>query len=494
MALRATFRRFHYAHIPPPPLLFSPQHVRPAPRTNPEIGGSLWTGTGTEKTVKRPFSAEAVSHPSNRVQVYVSRSTDPYLNLSVEHFLLQRSAPDSVVLFLYANRPCVVIGRNQNPWVEADPALVGEPGALARLRAEQLPHGGKEQGGLDGDDGNENDTVLLVRRRSGGGAVFHDAGNLNYSVICPPPSFDRDKHAEMVVRALRRLGAAGARVNERHDIVLDVPSSFPSSSSSSSSSHSHSHSHSHSSAEKEKEKEKEAEEGKKATFKISGSAYKLTRQRSLHHGTCLLASPNLALIGRVLRAPAAPYVRARGVESVRSPVRNVGVRDVGAFEDAVVAEFGLMYGGGSGSGSGNAMDVQILGGVGEGGDVALRHIPEIRKGWEELRSPEWTYTQTPQFTFSTHPTAAGPRPRPEPAPAGGLRMSMTVRHGQIAESELRLPTAGGSLSAGEGLVGTYLHRVRDWRDLVPGPHGEWLNGIFGVARQPSEGGGKGFTD
>lgn len=279
--------------------------------------------------IRRLFSAEAISHPSNRVQVYISRASDPYLNLSLEHLLLQKSHPDAVVLFLYTNRPCVVVGRNQNPWVEVNLGLLRQSGVVDR-------------------DGAEGD-VSLVRRRSGGGTVFHDAGNVNYSVICPPASFDRNRHAEMVVRALQHLDIRGAaRVNERHDIVLDVPPPPPTTT---------------------------AENRSKAqTFKISGSAYKLTRLRSLHHGTCLLASPNLPLVGPLLRSPAAPYIKARGVESVRSPIRNVGLADLGAFEDAVVAEFGAMYG---------DVDAEIV----ERGEAegVLEEVPAVAKGYAELK-------------------------------------------------------------------------------------------------------------
>lgn len=243
----------------------------------------------------RPFT-DAASHPSSKIQFYLSRSTNPYLNLSIEHHLLQKTPPDSTVLFLYTNRPCVVIGRNQNPWLEINLPLV------ERLR--------KEKGGLG---------IEIVRRRSGGGAVFHDGGNVNYSVICPPAVFDRNRHAEMVVRALRGLGVSGAKVNCRHDIVVDTgasetaPGSCPA-------------------------------HDDPNTFKVSGSAFKLTRLRSLHHGTCLLSSPNLARISSFLRSPAAPFVKARGVESVRSRVRNVGVGN-GEFEEGVRAEFKGIYGG-----------------------------------------------------------------------------------------------------------------------------------------------------
>ncbi|KAI1488970.1 hypothetical protein F5X96DRAFT_642884 [Biscogniauxia mediterranea] len=434
------------------------------------------TRAGPGSHHRRFFSASSVSDPANLVQVYVSRLTDPYLNLSVEHFLLQRTPVESVVLLLYANRPCVVVGRNQNPWVEADLGLLREPGVLRRLRHSLSPSTTTtgEDGRTNAENDDDDDSVLLVRRRSGGGAVFHDAGNANWAVIMPSGSFDRTRHAEMVVRALGGAGR-GCRVNERHDIVIDVPSP-PSPSSHSSTSPSSSPP---SPPSTPSPSTPSTTPTTTSTYKISGSAYKLTRQRALHHGTCLLASPHLGLVGRLLRSPAAPYVLARGVESVRSPVRNVGSVGVGAFEDAVVAEFAAMYGPASGGGA-----VVVLGGGGGGNSVSedeIRRIPEIMKGYEELKSPEWIYAQTPQFAFSTHASSADPRPRP--APPSGLRLSMTVRHGQIAECE-----ADDLGSSDQLLRGKHLHLVRDWREYVPGERGEWLNGIFGG------GGGGGVGD
>ncbi|KAI1471716.1 uncharacterized protein F4812DRAFT_189644 [Daldinia caldariorum] len=391
------------------------------PRIRPSsFSSSSSSYTSIPSPTRRLFNADAVSHPSNRVQVYISRATDPYLNLSIEHFLLQTSPPDSVVLFLYANRPCVVVGRNQNPWVEVNLGLLG-PGKSSVVDERGDP--------LDGP-------VLLVRRRSGGGTVFHDSGNANYSVICPPASFDRNKHAEMVVRALRSLGASGSRVNERHDIVLDVNVDTPE--------------HTHTQTQ---------------TFKVSGSAYKLTRLRSLHHGTCLLRSPNLPLVGPLLRSPAAPFIKARGVESVRSPIRNVGVADIAEFEDAVVAEFGAMYG---------DVDPEVIRQA--DAEAALDGVLAIAKGYAELKSREWIYTQTPQFSFSTHPTDDDPRPRP-PLPDDlppDFRAAMTVRHGQITEiSGTGLPE--------ESLKSAYLHHITDWRSKVNSEAvGRWLNNLFGV--------------
>ncbi|KAI1195005.1 hypothetical protein F5X97DRAFT_335675 [Nemania serpens] len=402
----------------------------------------------------RFFSAEAVSRPSNLVQVYISRSTDPYLNLSIEHFLLRRSHADSVVLLLYTNRPCVVIGRNQNPWVEVNL-------------------------GLRKDVTNDDDDVLLVRRRSGGGTVFHDAGNVNYSVICPPAAFDRDKHAEMVVRALRRLTKtlphAAVRVNERHDIVLDIPQSA-SSSSPSSSSPADVNTSSTGMEEDANAATNPADANNIRTFKISGSAYKLTRTRSLHHGTCLLCSPHLPFLGRLLRSPAAPYIKARGVESVRSPVRNVGGGiSTAAFEDAVVEEFLSMYQSQtkphsqSQTQSQSQARAQI---ITLDAASAAGSIPEVIAGVAELRSGDWIYAQTPQFVFSSHPTADDPRPRPD-LPADLPSSAATA--------------AAGGDSDGDGLVsslkGLHLHHVDDWRARVGSGNesvGRWLNRLFGV--------------
>ncbi|KAK7732378.1 hypothetical protein SLS63_005056 [Diaporthe eres] len=365
------------------------------------------------------------SQPSSRVQVYTSHSHNPYLNLSAEHFLLQNSHPESTVLFLYTNDPCIVIGRNQNPWLEVNLALLR--GFRARTSA----------------DGAGQANVSLVRRRSGGGAVFHDSGNVNFSVICPPAAFDRNKHAEMVVRALRGLGVATARVNERHDIVLDRGG------------------HGDGDAPSPPE-----------TFKISGSAYKLTRLRSLHHGTCLLNSPNLADIGRLLRSPAEPFVKARGVESVRSRICNVGM-PAGDFIDAVRREFSAMYG---------APDVDV--GLGAAGDDGADFAHEvIQKGYRELTSRDWIYNQTPLFTFSTHPSEDDPRERPS-LPLDlpkDFRATITARHGQIQEAEM-------SGFDGSALQGQHLHTVNDWREILsPGGNGasqqvgQWFNHLFGIS-------------
>ena len=309
---------------------------------------------------------------ASKYQIYLSNSLDPFLNLSIEHFLLQKAPRHSTILFLYVNNPCVVIGRNQNPWLETNLKLLRQP--------PRSLVSGESCGYPD-----HLPIVQLVRRRSGGGTVFHDHGNVNYSVICPAANFTRDKHAEMVTKAIRESNLR-ARVNERHDIVLDQGALLE---------------------ENDWPNPLDMhntmfrpESRLKNPLKTSGSAYKMRRQRSLHHGTCLLSSPNLTQISRYIESAAGPFMKARGVESVRSPIGNVlaSVKTSAlakineSFEWKVIKEFTELYkldmkfasglrdrrGQGSAFNSSDEMTVGYL-------DEDVRDTSEIYHGVEELK-------------------------------------------------------------------------------------------------------------
>ena len=282
---------------------------------------------------------------SSKFQLYRSCSHDPYLNLAIERYLFEKTPEDSTVLLFYVNRPCVVIGRNQNPWLEVN---------LPQLRHNTLGH-----------------RVDLLRRRSGGGAVFHDYGNVNFSVIGPPAAFTRDRAVDMVVSALRHAEPT-LFVNERHDIVRHL---------------------------------------KNEPRKVSGSAYKLSRTRAMHHATCLIDSPNLPLISSFLSSPAAPYIKAKGVESVRSRIANLfpgrGEHGIRKFIEAVSAAFSQIHGVG--------LESREL--LDSGGDAPplkahastvcgvlskeLLDIDSIDQATQELSSPAWVFGATPAFTFSS---------------------------------------------------------------------------------------------
>ena len=309
---------------------------------------------------------DQVKDPASKYQIYRSKSKNPFFNLSIEHFLLQTCPADSTVLFFYIDRPSVVIGRNQNPWLEADLRLLASGSSIKRWASD---------GSIAADP---RASIDIVRRRSGGGAVFHDNGNVNYCVICPTQDFTRDKHAEMVVRAIRRDNTR-ARVNQRHDIVLDQGRSDPDASQS----------------EATDMHRTEYQTDAQPALKVSGSAYKLTRTRSLHHGTCLLDSPNLKELSQYLNSPARPFLKARGVDSVRSPVGNVYAGFQGnvslRFQSHVLESFASLYGLGPDclAGFENVYEQNelqrgpnwVCGSL----DGSLGSIPEIHAGMEELQ-------------------------------------------------------------------------------------------------------------
>lgn len=343
--------------------------------------------------------AELARRPSSLHQIYTSLSIDPYVNLSIEHFLLQNAPDQSSVLFLYTNRPCVVIGRNQNPWLETD---------LRALHNDRI--------------GAPEEQAVFVRRRSGGGAVFHDEGNLNYSVICPRTSFTRDKHAEMVVRALHGVGATNTSVNERHDIVMA--------------------------------RDESGDPDEPLTRKVSGSAFKLTRHRALHHGTCLLDSPQIHDLGKYLRSSARGYILAKGVESVRSPVGNVSASLADSFFSmqgvvgGIIEQFARLYGVNPDAvrraQRAHANEPEVFAGdswvAGTVSEVQGEQEPDIAKGITELRSLDWKYTQTPRFTFSTYPIEEDPRERPalpQSLPSS-TRAFLRLQHGAVVESHISI--------------------------------------------------------
>ncbi|RMZ87686.1 hypothetical protein DV736_g5086, partial [Chaetothyriales sp. CBS 134916] len=280
--------------------------------------------------------------------VFRSTSTNPYHNLAIEDYLLRTSTHTSHILFLYTNRPCVVLGRNQNPWLECN---------LTSIRAGLRPAEGQDEG--------ERTPIDLVRRRSGGGTVFHDEGNLNYAVIVPnDTTFKRAKHAQMVVEALGNVTEhdfkAEIKVSERNDIVM-------------------------------------LRDGQREWLKISGSAFKLIRGRALHHGTLLYSSPYLNCISQLLRSPGRGMIHAQGVESVRSKVGNLlwmddfqqrlSLRD--SITRAIIQQFRTMYGQGS--------EVMEVGDQ----DLMTEHNSRIRHGANEMATNEWRFGQTPKFDFQS---------------------------------------------------------------------------------------------
>ncbi len=123
-------------------------------------------------------------------KIYLTDCIDPHTNLAMEDALLQSLPADTALLFLWQNRHTVVIGSGQNAWRECNTALL------------------EKEGGT------------LARRSSGGGAVYHDLGNLNFSFIVPREDYDVDRQLHVVTDAVRRLGLA-AEKSGRNDLLID---------------------------------------------------------------------------------------------------------------------------------------------------------------------------------------------------------------------------------------------------------------------------------
>ncbi len=201
-----------------------------------------------------------------------SNSTFPYYNLALEEYLLDHVAEDQIILYLWQNKHTVVIGKNQNSWKEC--------------KIREL----EESGGH------------LVRRLSGGGAVYHDLGNLNFTFLVPTKLYDLEKQMEVILRAVRLLGLQ-AEKSGRNDILLNG-------------------------------------------MKFSGNAFLERGSKSYHHGT-LMVDVNLADLQKYLNVDL-EKLKSNAVDSVRARVTNLSEHfhnlSVSLVKEKLIEAFGEVYG------------------------------------------------------------------------------------------------------------------------------------------------------
>ncbi len=268
-------------------------------------------------------------------------STDPYENLALEEWWFDRIEELGPTLILWRNAPCVVIGRHQNPWLECD---------LVRMHADAVP---------------------LVRRTSGGGAVYHDGGNTNFSFIAPAAVYDQERHFRVVIDALASLRIAAWK-SDRNDLRV-------------------------------------------GERKISGNAFRHRQGRSMHHGT-LLVDADLDRLTAYL-TPSAALIETKATASVRSAVANLSEIRAGLSHallwDALEAAFALEYGPDAASAGGGPAH------AGEPARVA------IAARAAELADWQWLYGHTPAFV----------RRLTLPEALGGGELAVAVRRGRIEAVE-----------------------------------------------------------
>lgn len=197
--------------------------------------------------VSRAAAAGRAEANATTPRFYVSDSTDPYENIATEEALVDAVLPDECILFLWQNENTIVIGRNQNPWKEC---------RIAEFEAD----GGR-----------------LARRLSGGGAVFHDIGNLNFTFVAHDGIYDVARHLDIMCGAVRSFGL-DARVSGRNDAAVDGA-------------------------------------------KFSGNAFFRSGSKRCHHGT-LMIDVDMGKLARYLQ-PDPKKLAAKGVDSVRSRVVNL---------------------------------------------------------------------------------------------------------------------------------------------------------------------------
>ncbi|XP_026218661.1 lipoyltransferase 1, mitochondrial [Anabas testudineus] len=311
------------------------------------------TGSHPARTSSSSSGLFMSSDSCNAGLVLQSRSTDVYQNLALEDWidanvdLQQRS-----ILLLWRNRPAVVIGRHQNPWSECN---------LPAMRRAGIP---------------------LARRRSGGGTVFHDLGNLNLTFFTSKKAYDRKRNLKVITEALRQVRPGlDVQATDRFDILLN------------------------------------------RHYKISGTASRLSRTSSYHHCTLLHSADCSALT--TLLCPSCPGIHSNATPSVPSPVANLLDHDPtlqwGELLEALVHQYNTEF------------DFSSALTLIDPADES--EFPGLSRTATELRSWEWTFGKTPKFSVQTVLDLTDDRSSAQTS----AKLHMDIKNGLIESSELDVP-------------------------------------------------------
>lgn len=254
-----------------------------------------------------------MSRPALRVMI--SETFDPWFNLATEDWIFRDMDPNVKILFLWRNDKTVVIGRFQNPWSECNTQKMEEDG------------------------------IKLARRQSGGGAVFHDLGNTNFTFLSSKETFDKAVNNKIITNALNSFGLK-TFASGRNDILVMT------------------------------------DEGEK---KFSGSAFKETKDRSFHHGTVLI-NADMTKLGSYLN-PNVKKLQSKGITSVRARVTNLADLNADINHDEVcsriIQEFFNHYQ--------VECPIEIL------DHEYLKTIPALNTHFQKMSDWNWRFGEAPQF-------------------------------------------------------------------------------------------------
>lgn len=247
------------------------------------------------------------------MKLIISKSNSCYMNIASEEYLMSTFADD--IFYLYTNSPSIIVGCHQNTYAEINHDFV------------------------------EKNDIAVVRRRSGGGAVYHDFGNLNYGFIFSGNGRDVDslfrEFTKPVLSALHSLGVP-AEFSGRNDLTIDGA-------------------------------------------KFSGTAQWHKRDKALIHGTLLFDS-DLTMLSRALNASELKF-QDKGIKSVRSRVTNIRPHlrsdlDPGSFRQAIIDHVVKYFN-----------DIEIY----EYSEADIANIQKLAD--ERYRTRDWNYGSSPAFSY-----------------------------------------------------------------------------------------------
>lgn len=244
----------------------------------------------------------------------VNTSNDPAYNVALEAYAFQKLTDIDEIFTLWINEPAIIIGRHQNTIQEINKEFIDKNG------------------------------IHVVRRLSGGGAVYHDLNNLNYTIISnntQEGAFDFQTFSKPVIDTLAKLGVK-AEFTGRNDLEINGQ-------------------------------------------KFAGNAQAYYKGRMMHHG-CLLFDVDMSVLGQALKV-SKDKIESKGIKSVRARVTNIvdHLSDkitVQEFSDAILAQMKEEY---------PEMDEYVL------SDAELSEIQAMRDN--QFATWDWTYGKAPEYTI-----------------------------------------------------------------------------------------------